>query len=188
MFLPSFFFHHRAVGKAWTRVLEPGVETSFSPAADFFDLGGHSLLLAKLVSALADETGVTLSIQEIIERPTLDGMARLVEEAEGPVTTIAPTILPGLEATGVSISAEGNPVVLHDGSQGMVESPSSSSGRRGPVEGGQVVAGGGGTRVVVASAPAEAAAASVATVDLQAEARRLDAAIFPAGTRKTGCV
>lgn len=129
--------------------------------ADFFDLGGHSLLLAKLVSALAEETGTNLSIQEIIERPSLGGMARLVEEASGPVP-VAPTIVPGLEATGVSI-LEGGPVVLHDGSRGV------ESHRRAPFE-------------------ATAAVAVATMVDLEAEAMRLDASIFPAGTRKLGCV
>ncbi len=164
-------FHGRAVGKAWTRVLDPGVEASFSPAADFFDLGGHSLLLAKLTSALAEEAGVTLTIQQIIEQPTMDGMARLVEEAAGPLP-IQPSITPGLSlGTAEGSSSESGPVVLHDTSLGVVQRAAGTA----PMQGGGV-------------AGVAAAVSRVVHVDLEAEARRLDASIYPAGTRKTGCV
>ena len=186
-FRPSYFvLRGRAVGKAWSRVLDPGVESSFSPAADFFDLGGHSLLLAKLASALGDETGVALTIQQIIEQPTMDGMARLVEEAAGSVP-MPPPITPGLalEASGHSGSAgegEGGPLFLVDSSQGVIQRAAGAAGAAvavapvgaAPMEGGGLTA-----------APAAAASR---VVDLEAEARRLDASIYPAGTRKIGCV
>lgn len=166
----------RAVGKAWCRVLDPGVESSLSPVADFFDLGGHSLLLAKLASALSDETGVTLPLQDIVQRSTLDGMARLLEEAAPGTFPATPSIVLalGLEATGGPGTRGGDvggggsggghdPLVLHDGSMGVVKC----------TEGG---------------AQAVAATASARVLDLEAEARRLDASIYPASTRKIGCV
>lgn len=157
----------RAVGKAWCRVLEPGVESSLSPAADFFDLGGHSLLLAKLASALADDTGVAISIQEIIEQPTLGGMARLLEEAAPGTFPSTLSIVPALADGEGGVGRD--PVVLHDGSMGVVKC----------TEG----------RPSGAGAPAPVATAVAARVlDLEAEARRLDGTIYPASTRKTGCV
>lgn len=165
--------YRRAVGKAWCRVLDPGVESDLSPSADFFDLGGHSLLLAKLASALADETGVTVALQEIIERPTLDGMARLLEETAPQRFQVTPSIVQGLglEATGSSSSVgQGgvpDPLVLRDGSMGVVKCADGSGGG------------------VAQAVPATAAAR---VLDLEAEARRLDVSIYPAKTRKTGCV
>lgn len=159
------------------------MESSLTAAADFFDLGGHSLLLAKLTSALADETGVKLSIQEIIERPTLGGMARLLEEAAPGTFPATPSIVPalGLEGTGAS-SPEGeggmghDPLVLHDGSMGVVKC---AEGR---------TPSGGGAQAATVAAAATATTASARMLDLEAEARRLDASIYPAKTRKIGCV
>lgn len=178
----------RAVERAWARVLPSGCEPSFSPDADFFDLGGHSLLLAKLVSALTDEARLEapLTIQEVIETPTLGGMARLVENAAvGPIP-VTPSLIPETPPEGLSDLASGDgvdPVFLLDSSQGMVKStpgPSSAAldDRRGPADGVEL----GGrveTGTTVAAKP---------VVDLVAESRRLDASIYPAGTRKTGCV
>lgn len=60
-----------------------------------------------------------------------------------------------------------DPLVLHDGSMGMVK-----------------CAEGGAQAVAVAAT----ASARVLDLDLEAEARRLDASIYPASTRKIGCV
>ncbi|CAN0398990.1 unnamed protein product, partial [Hapterophycus canaliculatus] len=115
----------RAVERAWARVLPSGSESSFSPDADFFDLGGHSLLLAKLVSALTDEARLEtpLTIQEVIERPTLDGMARLVESAAVgpiPVTPSLVTETPLAELSDPTIGDGADPVFLLDSSQGIL--------------------------------------------------------------------
>ncbi|CAM9709754.1 unnamed protein product, partial [Ectocarpus sp. 12 AP-2014] len=150
----------RAVGKAWASVLEAGCESSFSPKADFFDLGGHSLLLAKLATSLSREAGVTVTIPQLIERPSMEGMAKIVEELSGTIPG-KPSIVPGLQAAGISNSQAAAPVVLHDGSRGVVQA----------FEG--------------VEAPT-ATAAAVKVVDLEAEASRLDASIYPAGTRKIG--
>lgn len=156
---------HRVVGRAWARVLDSGVEAQLSPSSDFFDAGGHSLLLAKLTSVLAEETGVTLSIPDIIESPTLDGMARLVEEESVGAAALAiqPTVVPGLKAVVSSVDGE-DPIVLQNGSDGV--------------------------KRITATAPADAARAreprALPFADLAAEARRLDPTIYPAGTRKIG--
>lgn len=62
----------------WSRLLKVDGHT-IGPSSDFFDLGGHSLLLAKLSAALLKETGVAVAISEIIERPTLGELVELLD-------------------------------------------------------------------------------------------------------------
>lgn len=68
-----------SVARIWARLLKVD-ESTILASSDFFDLGGHSLLLAKLSAALLKDTGVKVAIQAIIERPTLAELAELLEE------------------------------------------------------------------------------------------------------------
>lgn len=65
----------------WSEVL--GVEL-VGPDANFFDLGGDSLLATQVVSRLRVRFGVELPISALFEAPTVRGMARLVAEATAP--------------------------------------------------------------------------------------------------------
>jgi amino acid adenylation domain-containing protein len=56
--------------------------------ADFFKIGGHSLLGARMLSRLRDELDVELPLSAVFERPTIEGLAAALEdlllaEAEG---------------------------------------------------------------------------------------------------------
>jgi acyl transferase domain-containing protein/acyl carrier protein len=50
---------------------------------NFFDLGGHSLLVMRLISRLQDEFGVEVSINKVFEAPTIACMAELIRSGEG---------------------------------------------------------------------------------------------------------
>lgn len=87
---------NRAIAQAWAAVLDPGIADTLQTTSDFFEMGGHSLLLAKLVSAIAEETGVTVTIPEVLENPTLGGMARIVEDSDTKLRDPVPTVFAGL--------------------------------------------------------------------------------------------
>lgn len=70
----------------WSDVL--GLEV-VEPEANFFDLGGDSLLATQLVSRLRTRLGIELPIRAVFESPTVRGLARQVVQArrEGPAST-----------------------------------------------------------------------------------------------------
>ena len=66
------------VSLLWTEVL--GHE-SIAPDANFFDLGGDSLLATQLVSRVRARLGIELPISALFETPTVRGLARVVAQA-----------------------------------------------------------------------------------------------------------
>jgi amino acid adenylation domain-containing protein len=79
-FAPPATETERAVAGLWTEVLgveRVGVDDSF------FDLGGHSLLLARLQTLLAERLGRDLPLLKLIEHPTVRTLARWLEGDEG---------------------------------------------------------------------------------------------------------
>ncbi|CAM9989727.1 unnamed protein product, partial [Choristocarpus tenellus] len=67
------------VARLWGKLLKVE-ETSILPTSDFFDLGGHSLLLAKLSTEILNNTGARVSITDILERSSLRNLSKLLEE------------------------------------------------------------------------------------------------------------
>ncbi|MBY4950029.1 hypothetical protein K6V92_25845, partial [Cupriavidus respiraculi] len=60
------------LAQVWQEVL--GVE-KVGITDNFFELGGHSLLLTRLVSRLRADLGVTLTLREAMELPTVEQLA-----------------------------------------------------------------------------------------------------------------
>lgn len=96
------------LSRLWCDVL--GCEM-VEPGANFFDLGGDSLLATQLVSRLRTRLGVELPIRTLFESPTLLGFARLVAQAQAAPS--GPTASPVEELAGpLSPRAPGSRVVL----------------------------------------------------------------------------
>jgi amino acid adenylation domain-containing protein len=76
----------------WSEVL--GVE-NIARHESFFALGGHSLLATRVVSRLREVLGVELPLRRLFEAPTLERLAREVEDARrGEGLASAPPIVP----------------------------------------------------------------------------------------------
>ncbi|KAI0837758.1 hypothetical protein F5Y06DRAFT_297186 [Hypoxylon sp. FL0890] len=66
----------RGIAAAWREVT--GTQERIGPKDDFFSVGGHSLALMQVQSAIQDKFGVTLAVADMFAEPSLEGMERLV--------------------------------------------------------------------------------------------------------------
>ncbi|MEO3778023.1 acyl carrier protein [Micromonospora sp. B11E3] len=66
------------VERIFSRVLDA---PQVGPETDFFDQGGDSLLATRVLSAIARETGVELTIDDFLLAPTPAGLARTIAGA-----------------------------------------------------------------------------------------------------------
>lgn len=94
------------MAKLWARLLEVD-EATIQPSSDFFDLGGHSLLLAKLSACLLKDMGAVVGIPAIIDRPTLADLAELLDEEMTRTTTTTTTASPSASQGGGRGGGEG---------------------------------------------------------------------------------
>lgn len=74
----------RLVCAVWNELLPHDVS---DVDANFFEIGGHSLLAARAVATLRRETGLSLTIRRMLANPTVAAVAaeldRLAEEERG---------------------------------------------------------------------------------------------------------
>ncbi|TQV77360.1 amino acid adenylation domain-containing protein [Aliikangiella marina] len=68
----------REILKVWSKLLKLE-ESQVSITADFFSLGGHSLLTTRLISQLRELFGLELSVQNIFQNPTIKKIATIIE-------------------------------------------------------------------------------------------------------------
>jgi amino acid adenylation domain-containing protein len=76
--VPARGFTEKVLSDIWIDLLK--VE-SISVTDNFFDLGGHSLLAGQAMARVARALGVSLPIKTIFEAPTIEELARRVDEA-----------------------------------------------------------------------------------------------------------
>ncbi|MGW4905292.1 acyl carrier protein [Streptomyces sp. NPDC004270] len=65
----------REVRAAWTAALG---HDAFDDQDDFFDVGGHSLLVARIMARLGEATGGRLPLRLFFDNPTVRGLARAI--------------------------------------------------------------------------------------------------------------
>jgi amino acid adenylation domain-containing protein len=71
-----------AIVEVWERVLCRPVGTE----DDFFELGGHSLLATQVIASLQERFGVNVPLRRFFAAPTVQGLARLVDELKQPAS------------------------------------------------------------------------------------------------------
>jgi amino acid adenylation domain-containing protein len=71
----------QAIWKQLLNLPQVGVEENF------FQLGGHSLLAMKLISRMAERFAIRLSVGSVFQHPTIERMARLLDEQAVPVAS-----------------------------------------------------------------------------------------------------
>ncbi|MGR6919607.1 SDR family NAD(P)-dependent oxidoreductase [[Actinomadura] parvosata] len=69
----------RVVAELWSELFGTPVT---DPGADFFALGGHSLLGVRMLAALGERFGVRPGLRDLLSASTVAGVARLVESAD----------------------------------------------------------------------------------------------------------
>ena len=68
----------KILSKIWIDLLKID---NIGALSNFFDLGGHSLLAGQVLARVASECGVTLPIQALFVAPTLEALARRIDDA-----------------------------------------------------------------------------------------------------------
>ena len=104
--VPARRFTEKVLSDIWIDLLK--VE-SLGVTDNFFDLGGHSLLAGQAMARVARALGVSLPIKTIFEAPTIEELARRVDEAVAAKPHQPAASLPNLARTRL---AENGPPTL----------------------------------------------------------------------------
>jgi non-ribosomal peptide synthetase-like protein len=96
----------RRIAEIWGRFF-PSQQISLDD--DFFlDLGGHSLLVARMVSELRkDERFARVSVADVYEHPKIASLASMVDAGESPVRSVQQTVAPLVLEGRSEVKAEG---------------------------------------------------------------------------------
>jgi amino acid adenylation domain-containing protein len=99
--LEQFVVDHQAprtdaeskLAKIWEEVLNI---TNPSVTADFFGLGGHSLLSLRLLAKMESDAGIPVTLSEFLKKPTIEAIAALVDVEQGDPLTVVLSMTPNL--------------------------------------------------------------------------------------------
>ncbi|KPM56058.1 hypothetical protein ACG83_12895 [Frankia sp. R43] len=78
----------RSLAEVFRAVLSLGGEVSLRANDDFFRLGGHSLLATRVVARANAALGSALTLRDIFEQATIEGLARVVDGASQTVSRV----------------------------------------------------------------------------------------------------
>ncbi|HYN22983.1 MAG TPA: amino acid adenylation domain-containing protein, partial [Thermoanaerobaculia bacterium] len=79
----------------WAQVLNLQSASGLGPQDDFFALGGHSLLATQVLSRIREAFRVEPQLRAVFESPSLEGLARVVDDAlRAGFGTQAPPLIP----------------------------------------------------------------------------------------------
>jgi acyl carrier protein len=70
------------VNNIWRRVLG---HSDFGTRDNFFDIGGHSLLVVQVLKELRDTTGKTIQMTDLFKYTTVEALARFLAGPAGPI-------------------------------------------------------------------------------------------------------
>jgi amino acid adenylation domain-containing protein len=84
-----------------TALIEPEPGRRIGCDDDFFDLGGNSLLAARLVGRISDVLGVTVPVREVFEAPSVGDLAARIDTCAG---DNRPAIVPTDRSTPIPLS------------------------------------------------------------------------------------
>ncbi|WP_426752689.1 amino acid adenylation domain-containing protein [Myxococcus sp. Y35] len=62
--------------------------SAVGPTDSFFELGGHSLLAVTLIARISTKLGLEVPLNEVFEHPTVEALARWIDEHSGKVTAL----------------------------------------------------------------------------------------------------
>ncbi|MGO1849119.1 amino acid adenylation domain-containing protein [Microbacterium sp.] len=71
----------RTLANVFQEVLRLSGNVELSVEDNFFRLGGHSLLATRVVARANNQLGSTLTLRDVFDRPSIAGLARVVDEA-----------------------------------------------------------------------------------------------------------
>jgi amino acid adenylation domain-containing protein len=95
--IPARRFTEKVLSDIWKELLKVA---DLGVTDNFFDLGGHSLLAGRAMARVARALGVSLPIKTIFEAPTVEQLARRVDDAYATQTRKAALDIPRLAESG----------------------------------------------------------------------------------------
>ncbi len=84
----------KVIRNIWSDLLNV---SDIKPSDDFFDLGGHSLLAGRAMARIKQAFGVTLPIRTIFDLPTIEALAKRIDEVRGVQVPSEPSPLSSME-------------------------------------------------------------------------------------------